>query len=644
MVVQLAPINPLLLRPGDFYLQVEPFGDQSARIVLKSLLVQEDLLGQDNLVLQAGSRVPHAPEVEGIPIPETSYPSIFTECWLREINEGRHGNPLHRCVLSSDRGIVKVPWTEIANPEFLDRPKANIWGETTSCTTATLKVDDLQTKISESVARSQLPVDLLQLEMETRILPAEDGMVVSVQLVEGGTRLVKVEQGTPISSFAGKPVGWVSPNTWDSRHNRELEGEYVDLLEFTKEKQTLNKLAMPAKPLSYKLVRTAQPEAKSNLCDDNFSILDKNSKPCLQPPESMQNNLESKCRYRQSYMAALRNPVNFERESMLRPVDESKPDVAEAEPSCERYGVGLQHPSCTSGQTPNQTDRNLIQCFENSAQVEQSPTNVCQKSTRPSESVPHGRGSRENWKSPEQRTSQQSPDTAQAKHHKSHDLHETAVGNKALPDKRLLCLNDSIRQDQFQVRAGGQKHAKTQHLPKMGLRALPDHSGLRQDLCLRRLNVIQQNQLAQNSEQTSLLFQRQCSQIPFQNENSPSDYKIPSDDRQRGRDPDSPAQVLKVTGKSRPKFRSSSSVSETARECLQSHKVTNRSHSDVYPGIIPTISIIQGIKHTANLVSPKLTRRHERKGEWVIQYKLLCVICYEKCHKHLQQTQRKILL
>ncbi|XP_056606963.1 quattro [Triplophysa dalaica] len=614
VVVQLAPINPLLLRPGDFYLQVEPFGDQSARIVLKSLLVQEDLLGQDNLVLQAGSRVPQGPEVEGIPIPETSYPSIFTKSWLREINEGRHGNHLHQCVLSSDRGVVKVPWTEISNPEFLDRPKANTWAETTSCMMATLKVDDLQTKISENVAHSQLPVDLLQIEMDTRILPAEDGTVVSVQLVEGGTRLVKVEHGNPISSFAGKPVGWVSPNTWDSRHDRELEGEYVDLLEFTKEKQTLNKIEMPTQPLSFKMVRTAQPEAKSNLCDEHFSVLDKNSNLYLQPiqpPESMQNNLESKCRYRQSYMAALRNPVHFERASMLRPVDESKPDVAEAEPSCERYVVGLQHPRCMSGQTPNQIDKNPIQCYEKSAQVEQSPTNVCQKSTRPSESVPPGRSSRE--KSPEQCPSQQSPDTAQAKHHKSHDLHETAVGNRALHDKRLPCLNDSIRQDQFQVRVGGQKHAKTQHLPKMGLRALPDHSGLRQDLCLRRLNIIQQNQLTQNSEQTSLLFQRQCSQIEFQNENSPSDYKIPSDDRQRGRDLDSPAQVLKVAGKSRPKFRSSSSVSETARECMQSHKATNRSHSDIYPGIIPTVSIIQGIKHTANLVSPKLTRRHERK-------------------------------
>ncbi|XP_055069295.2 quattro isoform X1 [Misgurnus anguillicaudatus] len=571
VVIQLAPINPLLLRPGDFYLQVEPFGDQLARIVLKSLLVQEDILGQDNPLLQASSRVP---EVEGIPIPETSYPSIFTESWLKEINDGRHGNPLHRCVLSSDQGVVKVPWTEIANPEFLDRPKANIWAET-------LIVQDHQTEISEN----KIPVDRLMLAME-------DGMMVPIQLVEGGTRLVKVDQGNPISSFAGKPVGWVSPNTWDSRNSRELEGEYVDLLEFTKQNQT-------TKPPSFRQVRTAQLVAKGNLCDFN--------NPCSQnkqPSEDMQNDAEPKCRYRQSYMAALRNPVTFERASMLRPVNESSPDVGEVEPSCKGYGVGLNHSCCTSGQTPNQTDRNPIQCFEDSSQLEQSPKNLGQNSTQPSERIPHGRNSRENL-SP-------SSDPAQAKqHHKSHDLHQTAVNHKALLDKRLYCLNDSIRQDQFQVRPGAQKHAKTQHLPKMGLRALPDHSGLKQDanLCLRRVDLIRQNQLTQSLEQTSPIFQ----QILFQNHNTPSDYKIHCDDRQPGRDLSSPLQVLKVSGKSRTKFRSVSSVSDTARECQPSHKVTNRSHSDVYPGIISSVSIIQGIKHTANLVSPKLNRRHERK-------------------------------
>uniref|UniRef100_A0A673NBV8 Quattro n=1 Tax=Sinocyclocheilus rhinocerous TaxID=307959 RepID=A0A673NBV8_9TELE len=610
VVIQLAPINPLLLRPGDFYLQVEPFGEQSARIVLKSLLVQEDLLGHENLVLQAGSRLLEGTAIEGTPIPETSYPCIFTESWLREINEGRHGNPLCQCVLSSDQGVVKVPWTEVANPEFHDRPKSNIWPETKPCSTPTLRVKDLKTEISKN--ESQVPIGLLTLDMETRILPANDGMAVSVQLVDGGSRLVKVDQGHPISSFAGKPVGWVSPNTWDSRHNRELEGEYVDLLEFSQEKETLvlNKIAMPTKPLGFKLVRTTQPAPKSNV-----NMCEEDCNPCMQnkPPESMQNDPESKCRYRQSYMAALRNPVNFERTSMLRSLDETRTDVGEVEPSCEGYRVGLRLKplSCTFGQTPNQADRNPMQSFENSVQQKQSPKNS-------SQSIPHDCSSRENAESSDQHMTQQLLSMVQARQqHKSfltgqQDLHQTVLGTKALPNKRQHCLNNSFRQDSFQMRTSGQKHAKAQHLPKMGLRALPDHSGHRQDanLCLQGFNPIQ---LTQASRQTPPLFEPQFSQILFQNENRPLDYKVFCDDRHSGRGSGSPVQVIKV--KSRSKSRSSSSVSETTKECLQSHKPTNRSRSDVYPEIIPMLPAIQGIKHTANLVSPKLNRRQEARKE-----------------------------
>ncbi|XP_056315318.1 quattro isoform X2 [Danio aesculapii] len=614
VVIQLASINPLLLRPGDFYLQVEPFGEQSARIVLKSLLVQEDLLGQENLVLQAGCRVLECPSIEETPIPETSYPSIFTESWLREINEGRHGNPLCQCVLSSDKGVVKVPWTEVANPEFLDRPKSNIWTETKPCSTATIRVRDLNAEISE--IESQVVVDFLPLEMETRIVPAIDGMALSVQLVESGSRLVKVDQGHTISSFAGKPVGWVSPNTWDSRQTQELEGEYVDLLEFNKEKETLvpHKIAMPMKPLGFKLVRTAQPSSKCNA-----SICSEDCNPNKQSSEITKHDPDSKCRYRQSYMAALRNPVNFERASMLPCLDETRTDAGETEPSCEGYGVGLrlQPSSCMFGQTPNQADRNPMQSFENSAQQKQSPKN----STQPSQNVPHDRKSRENAESLDQHMTHLITGMVQARHpHKSfltgqQDLSQTVLGTKAVPDKRHHCLNNAIRQDSFHMRISGQKHAKTQHLPKMGLRALPDHGGHRQDanLCLQGFTPIQhsQNQPTHITEQTPPLFQPQISQNPFKNENRLLDYNVFCDDRHCGRGPGSPVQVIK--GKSRSKSRSSSSVSETAKQCLQSNKPTNRSHSDVFPEIIPMLPAIQGIKHTANLVSPKLNRPQEAR-------------------------------
>ncbi|XP_063746129.1 uncharacterized protein KIAA1755-like [Eleginops maclovinus] len=105
VVVHLAPINPLILQPGDFYLQVAPFCDQSARIVVCSLLEEEGL---------------EVEVVEENPIPETSYPCIFSCDWLEEINQGRHGTPLSRCLLATEQGVVRLPWERIAVPDFVD--------------------------------------------------------------------------------------------------------------------------------------------------------------------------------------------------------------------------------------------------------------------------------------------------------------------------------------------------------------------------------------------------------------------------------------------------------------------------------------------------------------------------------------------
>ncbi|TRY58620.1 hypothetical protein DNTS_007619 [Danionella cerebrum] len=616
VVIQLAPINPLLLRPGDFYLQVEPFGEQSARIVLKSLLVQEELLCQENLVLQAGSRVLESPTIEGTPIPETSYPCIFTESWLKEINEGRHGNPLHLCVLSSDHGVVKVPWTKVSNPEFLDRPKSNIWPESKPCSAATIRVADIKPEISEKEPQPGVLVDIIPQEIETGVLKVKDDMAFSVQVVEGGSRLVKIDQGHPISSFSGKPIGWVSPNTWDSRQNRELEGEYVDLLEFNKEKANflIQKIAVPPKPWGFQVVRTAQAALKSNMSEEFLN-------QTKQPSDLIQNNPESKCRYRQSYVAALRNPVNFERADIMVSLNESSSDVVEVEHTSEGYGVGLrlQPSSCIFGQTPNQAERNLMQSFENSAKQKQS-------STQANQSVPHDCSWRENAECPDQYLNHQITNIVQVRQpHKSfpaehQDLPQTVLGNKELLNKRPHCLNDPTKQDSFHMRINAQKHAKNQHLPKMGIRALPDHSGLRQDanLCLQGFSHLQNSQnLPTSSKQTPPL---QFTQNIFQIGNIPLDCNVYSDNRHYGIGPGSSIQVIK--GKSRSKIRSSSLVSET----FQENKLINRSRSDVYPEIIPMLPTIQGMKYTVDPLSPKLNRQQgankggrDRAGRAVVE-------------------------
>lgn len=101
VVVHLAPLNPLLLRQGDFYLQVESQEEQSVHMTLKYL--SSDLRKVDNKS-----------------IPETSYSLIFTPEWLEAINSDFEGRPLHNCLVASENGITSVPWTRITSPEFID--------------------------------------------------------------------------------------------------------------------------------------------------------------------------------------------------------------------------------------------------------------------------------------------------------------------------------------------------------------------------------------------------------------------------------------------------------------------------------------------------------------------------------------------
>ncbi|XP_059184640.1 pleckstrin homology domain-containing family G member 4B-like [Centropristis striata] len=293
-VIQLAPVNPLLLRPGDFYLQVEPFADQAARIVLKSLL-------------EEGCR-----EVEETPIPETSYPCIFTEEWLQDINDGRHGTPLSRCLLCTDQGVIKLPWAEIAIPEFLDKPKIMpIYREAPP--------EPKLISVPSHFNSATLP-------MEAIFSPAKDRMPSSLRPVD--SKLVKMdhERRTPKSCSRPflKPVGWVSPNTWDSRNYREIEGDYVDLVDIAKGgKEFMGKQrASHPNPPNLALLKPVRPPPPVPLgnsfpCGRTLQYPEEPCTPCSQRRLGHEpSDQDLKCRYRDSYVAALRNPVAFERMSV----------------------------------------------------------------------------------------------------------------------------------------------------------------------------------------------------------------------------------------------------------------------------------------------------------------------------------------
>lgn len=273
IVIQLAPVNPLLLRPGDFYLQVEPFGDQAVRIVLKSLL-------------EEGCR-----EVEETPILETSYPCMFTEEWLKDLNEGRHGTPLSRCLLCTDQGVVKLPWAKIAIPEFLDKPKI-MYQEPTP--------ERNHMSAPSRFNSSTLPVEAI-------FHPAKELMSASLRPVDCGFRRIPKSRSKPLI----KPVGWVSPNKWDSPEScREIEGDYVDLVDLAKGqevtgKQNDDRLQMPG----LKPVRPPPPVP----CGNGTPYT------CTLQYDEAGHELTAqdlKCRYRDSHVVALRNPVAFKKGSV----------------------------------------------------------------------------------------------------------------------------------------------------------------------------------------------------------------------------------------------------------------------------------------------------------------------------------------
>lgn len=264
VVIHLAPVNPLLLRPGDFYLQVVPFGNQAARIVVQSLLEEEER------------------ELEETPIYETSYTGIFTENWLKQFNAGRYGTPLARCVLKTQQGIVKVPWEEVANPEFEEKTLIMASGAPSNQT-------DLSLHCPQGPSASTLTYSV-----ETRIRPARDGIAVSLRLVDSN-RDSEMDPG----QSGLRPVGWVSPNTWDSRSFVRDE--------LAKETQEISRTW--SQPHTPQLRSNRAGSRDRTACVRTVRFAEDPCTPCMQRKHGKGTKVQE-CRYRKSYMEAQEKPIN----------------------------------------------------------------------------------------------------------------------------------------------------------------------------------------------------------------------------------------------------------------------------------------------------------------------------------------------
>uniref|UniRef100_A0A3B3CS91 Uncharacterized protein n=1 Tax=Oryzias melastigma TaxID=30732 RepID=A0A3B3CS91_ORYME len=101
IVVQLCPLDPHLLQPGDFYLLVAPPA-ASCRVA--------------------------CPDVEQQEVTVAALRSLFTMAWLDSVNrdrEQRGGARLERCLLSAHGDVFRVPWEDLVYPQFISRGRIN---------------------------------------------------------------------------------------------------------------------------------------------------------------------------------------------------------------------------------------------------------------------------------------------------------------------------------------------------------------------------------------------------------------------------------------------------------------------------------------------------------------------------------------
>ncbi|KAM4609901.1 pleckstrin homology domain-containing family G member 4B [Polymixia lowei] len=312
IVVHLAPVNPLFLQPGDFYLQVVPLCDQSARIVVRSLLEEEGLWVE---------------AVEETPVPETQYPCIFSSDWLEEINQGRHGTPLSQCLVATEQGLVRLPWKRVAAPEFVNVPQSagtSMASAPPSPHTSPLslpvppplppfavaaaqnspantplhlpstkhsKPSKQSTRTVQNSASKPTPQPAA-FSVETRIRPAKHGIAVSLRLVDTSTiaasKLVKANERAAVLLRPNVPV---ETGPTFALHRSQPLHPHPDS-------------------------RGPSTHREPSHCVRTVRFAEEPCTPCMKRRQGgkVSRAQELRCRYRESYQAAIQNPVAFGRD------------------------------------------------------------------------------------------------------------------------------------------------------------------------------------------------------------------------------------------------------------------------------------------------------------------------------------------
>uniref|UniRef100_A0A3P9KZY6 Uncharacterized protein n=1 Tax=Oryzias latipes TaxID=8090 RepID=A0A3P9KZY6_ORYLA len=122
IVVQLCPLDPHLLQPGDFYLLVSPPAAPPISRVRYTAPCRRSVTPPPRLLLCSCLAV--GPDVEQQEVTTVALRTLFTMAWLDSVNrdrEQRGGPRLERCLLSAHGDVFRVPWEDLVYPQFISR-------------------------------------------------------------------------------------------------------------------------------------------------------------------------------------------------------------------------------------------------------------------------------------------------------------------------------------------------------------------------------------------------------------------------------------------------------------------------------------------------------------------------------------------
>nr|XP_006114275.1 pleckstrin homology domain-containing family G member 4B isoform X3 [Pelodiscus sinensis] len=285
VVVQLASLHRVRLKPGDFYLQILPAGKQSAKLVLKCL-----------------SR--HGQGTEEVIVPETMYGCVFTAEFLENVNCERESIPLQSCLLTTGTAVYRTPWKNIVNPIFVPTAETILHNYSSSPLLAQLISSNTdvktmtQTMESNSSHDSSTSNDTGSTVIEATLTDnhGNQGSEVYIPVHAAESRADLELPGTPAE---------------------ESKGEHINLSTLTEECPSMMDSVLPQAAAPEMTPEVFRGGALSPIMEKKNSIKSITfstdlSSPCPRRRQLRDSSyFETRRLFRKSYIEALQNPMNL---------------------------------------------------------------------------------------------------------------------------------------------------------------------------------------------------------------------------------------------------------------------------------------------------------------------------------------------